>query len=185
MRLATRLAYDGCGYRACGEQGGQPLAGRARAFVAILVGLAVGAAACGSGHGPLSVREYQHQATLACTRADRQTSALRIPALDERGSAGAIAHLVAIERRTMNELHDLKPPKHLQSRVDEWLATIDQLVVEAEYLRESVLHGNRRVADTVAERAARLSLRSQDLASRIGVRGCTLPTPPPVDPSVE
>jgi hypothetical protein len=161
------------------------LAGRTRAFVAILVGLAVGAAACSSGDGPLSAREYQRQATLACTRADRETSALRIPALDERGSADAIARLVTIERHTMNELRDLKPPRQLQSRVDEWLATIDQLVVEAEFLGESVRHGDRRVADTVAERAARLSLRSQDLASRIGVRGCTLPTPPPVDPSVE
>jgi len=161
------------------------LGGRALIVVTILTVLASFAAACGSGDGRLSAGQFAHRATRACARANRQASELDIPALDEHGSARAITRVIAIERRAIAELHGLQPPQRLEARVDEWLATIDQLVVETEFLRESVEHGDRNVADAIAVRAARLSLRSQVLAARLGVRGCTMPTPPPVDPGTE
>ena len=58
-------------------------------------------------------------------------------------------------------------------------------MVEAEFLRESLRHGNRHVAEAIAVRTARLTLRVQVLAAGLGVQGCTMPTPPPVDPSDE
>jgi hypothetical protein len=120
-----------------------------------------------------------------CAHADQRAAGVDIPALDDPGSATALTALISIEQRAIRDLHELRPPRALQDRVDEWLATIDQLVVEAEFLRQSVRAGQRRIADAIAVRAARLSLRSQVLAARVGVSGCTMPTPPPVDPSVE
>ena len=152
--------------------------------MAVLV-LAVCATACGSGGGPLSAATFTRRATAMCAHADRRTAAVEIPALDEYGAATALTTLISIERRAIRDLHDLRPPRSLQARVDEWLATLDQLVVEAEFLRESLRAGDRHIADAIAVRAARLSLRSQVLAGRVGVSGCTMPTPPSVDPAVE
>jgi hypothetical protein len=151
----------------------------------MLVAFVVLASACGSDDGPLSAAEYARRATRVCARADRKAAALEIPPLGDRGSAGALGRLVEIEDGVTRDLRALRPPRRLEARVDEWLATIDQLVAEAEFLRESIRHGDHAVADVIAVRAARLSLRSQVLAARLGVRGCTMPTPPPVDPGVE
>jgi hypothetical protein len=152
--------------------------------VAVLV-LALCASACGSGGGPLSTATFTRRASAMCGRADRRAAAVEIPALDERGSATALKTLISIERQALGDLRGLRPPRKLQSGVDEWLATLDQLVVEAEFLRESLRAGEPHIADAIAVRAARLSLRSQVLGARVGVIGCTMPTPPPVDPSVE
>jgi hypothetical protein len=143
------------------------------------------AAACGSGEGRLSAADFERRATRTCTHAQRDAAALDIPPLDHRGSAAALMRLIKIEQRAIHDLRGLRPPRRLETRVDEWLATIDQLLVEAEFLRDAIRHDDRGTADAVAVRAARLSLRSQVLAAGVGVRGCTMPTPPPVDPSVE
>jgi hypothetical protein len=161
------------------------LGGRALALVALLTALSVCLTACGSDGGRLSAHEFTRRATRSCAWADRHASALLIPPIDDHRSVRALTRLVDIERHALNELQDLRPPKHLTARVDEWLATIDQLVVEAEFLRHSLRHRDHRVAEAVAVRAARLALRAQVLAGALGVRGCTMPTPPPVDPSDE
>jgi hypothetical protein len=155
-----------------------------RASVTALV-LALCASACGSDGGPLSAATFTRRATKMCAHADRRTAAVQIPALDEQGTAAALTTVISIEQGALRDLHHLRPPRNLQGGVDEWLATLDQLVVEAEFLRESLRAGERHTADAIAVRAARLSLRSQVLAARVGVSGCTMPTPPPVDPSVE
>jgi hypothetical protein len=165
-----------------------PLGGSARAVVQVSVTvlvLAVCASACGSDGGPLSAATFTRRATAMCAHADRRAAAVEIPALDAHGTAGALTTIISIEQRAIHDLHALRPPRSLEARVDEWLATLDQLVVEAEFLRESIRTGERQIADAIAVRAARLSLRSQVLAGRVGVSGCTMPTPPPVDPSVE
>jgi hypothetical protein len=159
--------------------------GRARDVLIILIAFVLVAPACGSDDGPLSASEFARRATGTCARAERRAAALEIPPLDDRGTAGALGRLIDIENGAVRDLRALRPPRRLEARVDEWLATIDQLVVEAEFLRDSLRHGEHTVADAIAVRAARLSLRSQVLAARIGVRGCTMPTPSPVDPGVE
>jgi hypothetical protein len=151
----------------------------------MLVSLAGAAGACGSGGGRLSGHEFTRQAAALCARADRRATEQDLPPLDGHGAAHAVGRIIAIERGALRELHDLQPPKAMETRVDEWLATVDQLVVEAEFLRESLQHGDQATAQAVAIRAARLSLRSQVLGTRLGINGCTVPTPPPVDPSNE
>ena len=161
------------------------MGGRARKVVITLIVLVLFASACGSGDGPLSASEFARRATSTCARAERRAAEIELPPLDDRGSAAALGRLIDIEDGAVRDLRALRPPRRLEARVDEWLATIDQLVVEAEFLRESLRHGEHTVADAIAVRAARLSLRSQVLAARIGVRGCTMPTPSPVDPGAE
>jgi len=158
--------------------------GRAVA-VAMLVVLAGVAAACGSEGGRLSASEFTHRAAALCARADRRATEHDHPPLDAHGAAHAVGRIIVIERAALRELHDLQPPKVMETRVDEWLATVDQLVVEAKFLRESLQHDDQHTAQAVAIRAARLSLRSQVLGTRLGIKGCTVPTPPPVDPSSE
>ena len=161
------------------------MGGRALALAALLTALSVSLTACGSDGGRLSAHEFARRATRSCGWADRHASVPLIPPIDDSRSVRAITRLVHIERHALQELHDLQPPKRLTARVDEWLATIDQLVVEAEFLGESLRHGDARVAEAVAVRAARLALRAQVLAAALGVRGCAMPTPPPVDPPDE
>ncbi len=156
-----------------------------RAVALALVVFSLGAAACGSDGGRLSAREFTRRAAATCSRADRRATAVELPALDRPGAAGAMSRVIDVERDALSDLHTLKPPKALAAAVDEWLATVDQLVVEAEFLRESLRHGDGHLAQSIAIRAARLSLRSQVLATRLGVTGCTVPTPPPVDPANE
>jgi hypothetical protein len=161
------------------------LGGGTRPLVALLTAIAVVAAACGSDGGRLSVREFTQRASTSCSRADHRAASRPIPSIDDRHGAAAITRLIRIERQVLDELHGLVPPKHLRSRVDEWLATVDQLLVETEFLRESLREHDGHVAEAIAVRAARLALRSQVLAAGLGIRGCTMPTPPPVDPSDE
>jgi len=156
-----------------------------RAVALALVVFSLGAAACGSDGGQLSAREFTRRAAATCARADRRVSAVALPPLGRKGTARAMTRVIDIERDALGELHELQPPKALAAAVDEWLATVDQLVVEAEFLRESLRHGDRNLAQSIAIRAARLSLRSQVLATQIRVTGCTVPTPPPIDPANE
>jgi hypothetical protein len=158
--------------------------GRAVAL-ATLMALVWCAVACGSDGGRVSAHAFTSRAAALCSHADRRATSEDLPPLDGAGAAKAVGRIIAIERDALHRLHDLKPPKAMETRVDEWLATVDQLVVEAEFLQESLRHGDQRTAQDVAIRAARLSLRSQVLGSRIGITGCTVPTPPPVDPSNE
>jgi hypothetical protein len=158
--------------------------GRAVAL-ATLVALVAGTVACGSDGGRLSAHDFSRRAAALCSRADHRATSQDIPPLEGKGAARTVGRIIEIEREALRRLHELRPPKAMETRVDEWLATVDQLVVEAEFLRESLRRGDQRTAQAVAIRAARLSLRSQVLGSGLGVTGCTVPTPPPVDPSSE
>ena len=152
---------------------------------AMLVAALTGLTGCGGDGGRLGAAGFRHRAEAICSRAARATTAVDLPDMDDHRAASAMHRIVEIERGALADLRDLEPPHALESGVEVWLATVDQLVDEADFLRDSLAHGDHALVQAVGTRTARLSLRAEKLGTDLGISGCTLPSPPPVDPTDE
>ncbi len=88
----------------------------------------------------------------------------------------AVDELVAIGRDALDELRSTEPPKNGEHKVDEWLATLEQVLNEGDYASSLLRKGDRAAAVEAARRAGVLAERAHTLARTFGVPdACRVP----------
>lgn len=148
----------------------------------VLVGAAllVLLAACGGSSG-LSKADYVRQANAVCRDGAKQIAALQIPDPDDvAGLPTAAARVVAVQRRTLDQLRAIHPPKGDKAEIAKWIALVDQTVDQAEVSASSQRDGDLKRAATANVNGAALDVRADELArgygSRMCVQAATAPT---------
>jgi hypothetical protein len=143
------------------------------------VGLAVVLAGVGGACGgapDLTADGYARAADDICAGAVRRAQRIDIPAFEEpRAAARSIDRVIEVYRGALEELLDLDAPKPDRTRVERWLAALDQAVDEAELARDALRAGDRAAATEAATRATTLGTHSEGLARGYGIAECLAP----------
>ena len=133
------------------------------ALLAMFAALTMMATACGGG-GRLSAREYVHQASAICRRANRRVSR------DSRPARRAV-----VQADAAADLADLRPPGSLARFDAVWVALVKQSAAELEALAVSHRAGNRAREDEQRAAVATLTARAAELARAQGIDACPQP----------
>ncbi len=143
-----------------------------RSIPCALLVVALVAAGCGDG-GRLTPREFRREASRICRQGNARAQRVDVPPLrDAAAAAREIRRVVATQRSSLRELRDLRPPKDDAMTVEMWLAVVDQLLDEADAVKDA-LHAHDIVrAREAAGRAAVLDDRARTLASHFGIAPC-------------
>jgi hypothetical protein len=148
----------------------------ARPVAALVVTGALLASACGGGGRP-GHAEYTRQVGHVCRRANAALDDVELRRLNGPKAAQAVDELVAIGRDALDELRSKKPPKDDEPKVDEWLATLEQVLDEGDYASGLLRKGDRAAAIEAAGRASALAKRAHALARTFGVPdACRVPS---------
>jgi hypothetical protein len=109
-------------------------------------------------------------------RANRAVARVEMPPLgDGEGAAEAVARVVLIQRSSIDDLRKLRPPEHLGSLNQRWLALLDQGADELELMGRRVGTGRRTEAETYRDNTVKLLDRARVLVAAHGVRSCRGP----------
>ncbi len=137
---------------------------------ALLVG------ACGGERRP-DHHQYTSEVGRICRRANVRLSRVELPRLRGPKAATAVDELVAIGRSALDDLRSQQPPKADAATVDEWLATLEQVLDEGDYASSLLRTGDRGAAFAAAARASRLAARAHALGRQLGVPdACRIPS---------
>lgn len=143
-----------------------------RLLACILVPVAVVATGCGGG-GRLTAQEFRHEASEICREGNSRVRRVHVPRLENvAGASRGIARVVEKQRESLSALRDLEGPKKDAMVIEKWLVVVDQLLDEADTVREA-LHANEALqARDIAARALVLDERARVLAEEYGVEPC-------------
>ena len=109
-------------------------------------------------------------------RANRAVARVDLPApADAERAAAALAKIVAIQRASIDDLRELRPPEQFGSLSQRWIALLDQGTDELELMRTRLRDGRHADAGTYADNASRLLVRARMLVARHGVTSCRGP----------
>jgi hypothetical protein len=136
-------------------------------------------AACGGGGDRWTAARYLRTANGICLRANREVGSVSIPLPLDRNAARAMAHVVAIQRASIDDLRNLRPPARLGSLNQRWIALLDQATDELERMSHTLQAGQRAEADEYRGKASTLLARARALVKPHGVtsyRGPELPS---------
>jgi hypothetical protein len=147
-------------------------------MLVVAAACAVVVGACGGGSDELTKAEFRREANRVC-----RASATRIRAVESPDPADAAAiaragsRVVAIQRRALEELRDLEPPKDMEAQVTKWLALVDQTLDQARASVRAQREGDTAAAVTANGHGATLDARADEIASRYGLSACGAATP--------
>jgi len=145
----------------------------ARVLVLALLPLVV-LAACGGGPR-LTRREFARDASRICRQASERVTQVTVPPFaDGRSAALALARVSRRGRDALRELRDLGAPKADATRIDTWLAVLDQALDEVDFAATALDHGDHGVAREAAARAGALDRRGRELGRAYDVAPCRL-----------
>lgn len=145
-------------------------------------GVALLVVAC-SGGGGTTKADYVKAANAVCRGAATQVAAVRIPGrADVASMPHAAASVVAIQRRALNHLKTIKPPKQDRARITAWLALVDQTIDQAELSAKAQKDGDIPRAIEANTNGAALDHRADDTARAYGLRMCVQAASPPRTP---
>lgn len=148
-----------------------------RALVGAVVALVV--AACG-GAGGTSKADYVKQANAVCRDAAKQVAALRIPSrADVTAMPKAAARVVAVQRRALDQLRAIKPPKPDRTEIAKWVALVDQTIDQADLSAAAQKDGEIQRAITANANGSALDRRADEIARAYGLRMCVQAAAPP------
>jgi hypothetical protein len=136
--------------------------------------------ACGGASDRLSAPEYAREASRVCRRGNRAIARIEVPPLatDQRASR-AVATAVGLQRDTIDELREIRPPDSIAGRVQKWIALLDQGTDELEIVSLRLRAGRTGEANDYAAKASLLLDRGAELVAALHVtscRGLVLPT---------
>jgi len=138
-------------------------------------------AACGGGSSRLSAPAYARAASSVCLRANRAVARVAVPPFSSRRDAAhAMALVVAIQRRTIDDLRDLRPPGDLSGTVQRWIALLDQAADELERTGAHLRAGRDGDAVEFGAKATTLLDRARALIAPLRVTSCHGPELPTV-----
>jgi hypothetical protein len=135
-------------------------------------------AACGGGGG-VTKADYVKKANAVCHGAAKDFAALDIPNGDISNLPKAAAQIVALQRKALDELEKIKPPKADRPKIAKWIALVDQTIDQAELSAKSQKDGDIPRAVTANSNGAELDARADDLARAYGLNQCVHAATPP------
>src|SRR5438552_7110055 len=92
-------------------------------------------AGCGGGGGRLSSAAYVQHASSICARADRAIARVHLASSeDDAATAHAVARIVVIQRASIDDLRELRPPEQLVGLDQRWIALLDQSTDDLELM---------------------------------------------------
>ena len=146
------------------------------AWCGVIALAGAGLGGCGGGGGRLSAPRYLREASGICSAANRAIGRVVIPPLgDTRSAARALARVVVIQRDSIDGLRGLKPPEHLGSLNQRWIALLDQGTDELQLMSDSLGSRKAQRAKDYAGKATLLFERAHVLVATHGVTSCRGP----------
>ncbi|MGZ4688326.1 MAG: hypothetical protein ACXVKA_02050 [Acidimicrobiia bacterium] len=128
--------------------------------------------ACGGSSG-MTKADYVKQANAICRDAAKQVAALEAPSsADVASLPKAAASVVQVQRRTLDRLRAIHPPKAGREQITEWIALVDQTIDQAEVSARSQRDGDLQRAVTANVNGAALDRRADQLAKSYGLTMC-------------
>ena len=148
-------------------------------------GLVLVVAGCGGGNERLSARDYAHRASALCRRGNRAVARIELPRFTAASdgtpeAARAVTRIVAVQRDTIDELHDLRPPERLSLTVQKWIALLDQGADELELMALRLRAGHTDDALAYGAKAVTLLDRAREVVAPLRVTSCRGPVLPTV-----
>jgi hypothetical protein len=138
--------------------------------------LVAGCAGCGGGARP-NHGEYTSEVGRICRHANDDLGAVELRRLRGPEAAEAVDELVVIGRAALDDLRAEKPPNADEAKVDEWLATLEQVLDEGAYASSLLRSGEGDAAFRAAARASVLAERAHALGRTFGVPdACRVPS---------
>jgi hypothetical protein len=136
---------------------------------------------CGGGNDRLSARDYAREASALCRRGNRSVARVEMPPLGATtGASRAMARIVVVQRDTIEELRDLRPPEHLTVTVQKWVALLDQGADELELMAVRLRVGRNEEALAYGAKATTLLDRAREVVAPLRVTSCRGPVLPTV-----
>jgi hypothetical protein len=120
------------------------------------------------------------KANAVCRDGAAKISLLRIPGrADVASMPETAADVVAVQRKALERLRALQPPKKDRSEIVKWIALVDQTIDQAEVSAKSQRHGDIPRALTANVNGAALDRRADDVARSYGLVTCVQATTAP------
>ncbi len=144
-------------------------------------GLVMVVVGCGGGNDRMSARDYAREASALCRRGNRSVARVEMPPLGATTDASrAMARIVVVQRATIEELRDLRPPEHLTVTVQKWVALLDQGADELELMAVRLRVGRNDEALAYGAKATTLLDRAREVVAPLRVTSCRGPVLPTV-----
>jgi hypothetical protein len=139
--------------------------------------------ACGGGGGTTKA-DYVKQANAICRDAAKQVAALRIPArADITDMPKAAAKVVTVQRKAVDRLRAIKPPKHDRAVIVKWIALVDQTIDQADVSAAAQKDDDIPRAVTANANGTALDRRADEIARGYGLRMCVQAATAPATPT--
>jgi hypothetical protein len=161
---------------------GQGSTVRAKSLVgAACCGLMITLGGCGGGNDRLSAPDYAREASAVCRRGNRAVVRIEIPPLtDSRAASRAVGRVVVVQRDTIDDLRDVRPPESLAPTVQKWIALLDQGADELELMGVHLRASRTTEAADYGAKATTLLERAREVAGTLRVTACGGPVLPSV-----
>jgi len=144
-------------------------------------GLVLALAGCGGGTGRLSAPDYAREASELCRRGNRAVARVEMPPLRAvHDAARAMARIVVVQRGTIDDLREVRPPEALSDTVQKWIALLDQAVDELELMGTRLRAGDVDEALEYGAKATTLLDRARVVVAPLRVTSCRGPVLPTV-----
>jgi hypothetical protein len=141
---------------------------------------ALSAAGCSGGSSEPTKAEFVRKANAVCRDGAAKISLLRIPGrADVASMPKAALDVVVVQRKSLEKLRALQPPKKDRSEITKWIAIVDQTIDQAEVSAEAQQEGDIARALTANINGAALDRRADDLARSYGMVTCVQATTAP------
>jgi hypothetical protein len=150
--------------------------------VAAVVGIAVGLGACAGSGGAerLSKQEFITEADSICAAANRRIAEIPVPDLANPETAPrAIRRIVAIQRRAVGRLRDLRPPESDEPAIRQWLRAVSAALDQTEAVAVALEQGDPLALVQASQRGTDRADEADRLAGAYGVRRCGTPESAP------
>jgi hypothetical protein len=124
--------------------------------------------------------DYVRRANSICRDAARDVEALTFPGRERvQDMPDAAASIVKLERRALDRLKGIRPPKADRPQITEWIALVDQTIGQAEMSAHAQRDGDIERAVTANTNGAALDHRADQIARGFGLRMCVEAASPP------
>jgi len=142
-------------------------------------------AGCGGGNERLTARDYAHRASELCRHGNRAVARIGVPRFTSTADgtpegARAMTRIVVVQRDTIDDLRELRPPEHLAVTVQKWVALLDQGADELELMAVRLRVGRNEEALAYGAKAMTLLDRAREVVAPLRVTSCRGPVLPTV-----
>ncbi len=137
----------------------------------LVTGIALAAAGCGGGGGPLTQAEFAQRANETCKAFEAKIDALGTPeTMEQLAAYGEDARDIFDEG--LADLRDLEPPEAAADDYDKFLQSGDEARKRLDELIAAAKDGDEAEIGRIADQAGEEDEQADELARRIGLTDC-------------